>query len=252
MLETAITAAKLAGETLEYYFETVFEHEEKDDKSVVTKADLEADKVIIKTIQAKFPNHSILTEENGLIGKESRFKWIIDPLDGTLTFSRGIPIFAVSIALQEDAETKLAVVYNPAIKSLFQAEKGRGAFWNEERVAVSTRDWQSDVVVTLGRGWGQKEKEKTFEIYKKLFYKAKSERIFGSAALELAWVASGRTEAFVSVGLKNWDVLAGLLLVSEAGGKITDFAGKEITDESQYIVASNGKIHEELLEVINA
>src|SRR3989344_2112129 len=124
MIETAIKAARMAGERIEYYFETVFEHEEKEDRSVVTKADLEAEEIILKKLEKDFPAHNVISEETGDIGRKSDYVWVIDPLDGTLNFSRGLPIFAVSLALLHKGESLLSVVYNPVTKSLFHAEKG--------------------------------------------------------------------------------------------------------------------------------
>ncbi|OGY26886.1 MAG: hypothetical protein A2864_00355 [Candidatus Woykebacteria bacterium RIFCSPHIGHO2_01_FULL_39_12] len=249
-LETAIKAAKLAGERLEYYFETIIEHEEKEDKSLVTKADLEAEEIIVKTLKEAFPSHNIFSEESGDLGIKSDYTWVLDPLDGTLNFTRGLPIFATSIALVKDNHPLLSVTYNPVIKSLYYSEKGKGAFWNEERMRVSDNKDPFKAIITIGRARDIKNKEKTNEILNKVYFKT-HQRILGSSALELAWLAAGRTEAFISVGLKNWDVYGGLLLVEEAGGKITDFQGRPLGDDKQYFLASNGKIHEEFLSILN-
>ena len=240
MLETAIKAAKLAGEKLEYYFETLLEHEEKEDKSFVTKADTEADQLIIDLIKENYPEHQIITEENGTIGPENEHVWVVDPLDGTLNFTRGIPLFCTSIAVVQKGEPIVAVIYNPVTKSLFHAEKGRGAFWNDEKIQVS------EISET-----GAENKAKTLEIYNKFYHEFKSQRILASAALELAYVASGRLEGFVSVGLRSWDVFGGVLLVREAGGKVTDFAGKDWSSSCTHFLASNGGVHQQILSLIN-
>lgn len=252
MLETAIKAAKLAGEKLEYYFETILEHEEKADKSFVTKADTEADQIIIDLIKKNFPEHQILTEENGSIGGQGEYLWVVDPLDGTLNFTRGLPMFSTSIAVVKENEPVVAVVYNPITNSLFTAEKGKGAFWNGEKIQVSEINSVEEAIVSMGRARDSDNKEKTLGIYNKFYPKLKSQRVLGSAALELAWVASGRLEGFVSVGLKKWDCFAGILLVKEAGGKVTDFSGKDWTSEETHFVASNSKIHQGLLKIIQA
>lgn len=251
-LEVAIKAARLAGETLEYYFETLIEKEEKEDKSIVTKADLEADKIILKEIKENFPDHNILSEETGLVDNGSDYVWVIDPLDGTTNFSRGLPVFATSLALFKSEEPVLSVVYNPITNSFYQAEVGKGAFLNGEKIQVSDVETLPKSIVTLGRARGDADKETTLDIFNKLYLKLSSQRILGSSALELSWVASGRLEGFISIGLKKWDVAGGLLLVSEAGGKITNFAGDSITDTDTNFVASNGKIHEELLEALKS
>ncbi len=250
MIEVAIKAAKLAGEALEYYFETLLEKEEKEDKSIVTKADLEADKIILREIKEKFPDHNILSEETGSSDNGSEYTWVIDPLDGTMNFSRGLPVFATSIALFKGKEPVLSTVYNPITKSLYQAESGKGAFLNGERVQVSDVQELPKSIVTLGRARDAASKEKTLDLYNKLYFKVYSQRILGSSAMELSWVASGVLEAFVSMGLKKWDVAGGILLVIEAGGKVTDFSGVALSDEDPYFLASNGKVHRELLDVL--
>lgn len=252
MIETAIKAAKLAGEKLEYYFETILEKEEKEDKSFVTKADTEADEIIINLIKENHPGHQILTEENGLIGEKSEFTWVIDPLDGTLNFTRGLPVFSTSIAVLKNSVPVVAVVYNPIMNSLYTAEKGKGATWNGEKILVSDIDSLNNSIVSMGRARDNESKSRTLEIYNKFYNQLKSQRVLGSAALELAWVASGRLEGFISVGLKGWDSLGGVLLIQEAGGKLTDFSGKEWDSNCSHFVASNGRVHEDLLKVINS
>ncbi len=252
MIETAIKAAKLAGEKLEYYFETILEKVEKEDKSFVTKADTEADEIIINLIKENHPGHQILTEENGLIGKESEFTWVIDPLDGTLNFTRGIPIFSTSIAVLQNNIPVISVVYNPITNSLYSAEKGKGATWNGEKMSVSDIESTKDSIVSMGRARDGESKAKTLDIYNKFYHNLKSQRVLGSAALELAWVASGRLEGFISIGLKGWDCFGGVLLIEEAGGKLTDFSGKGWTNSCTDFVASNGNIHQELLDIINS
>lgn len=252
MLETAIKAAKLAGEKLEYYFETILEHEEKDDKSFVTKADKEADQLIIDLVNKKFPTHQILTEENGTLGEENEYLWVVDPLDGTLNFTRGIPIFSTSIAVVKNNRPVAAVVYNPITDSLFTAEVGNGAFWNGERMQVSEIDKIEEAIVSMGRARDNENKQKTLEIYTKFYSKLKSQRVLGGAALELAWVAAGRLEGFVSVGLKKWDSFAGVLLVTEAGGKISDFSGQDWGPETTHFIASNERVHQDLISIVNS
>ena len=175
--------------------------------------------------------------------------WLIDPLDGTLNFSRGLPNFAVSIAMTENGETKIAVVYNPITNSLFQAETGKGAYWNGEKMSVSGLKDSASSIVTFGRARDEENKKKTLDMINKIYFKS-HQRILGCSALELAWVASGRLEGFISMGLKRWDVAGGLLLVAEAGGKVTDFEGGDLDKEDNYFLATNGRIHEELLAIL--
>ena len=248
-LDVAIKAAKIAGEALEYLFESALEHEIKRDKSIVTKADIAAEEVILNQIKENFPDHKIISEEKGVIDSESPFVWLIDPLDGTLNFSRGLPNFAVSIAMTENDITKISVTYNPITNSLFQAELGKGAYWNGEKIRVSEVNDLNTAMITLGRARDEENKKKTLRMINNIYFKS-HQRIIGSSALELAWVASGRLEGFISIGLKRWDVAGGLLLVTEAGGKVTDFKGKELDPEDNYFLATNGRIHNELLDIL--
>ncbi len=252
MIETAIKAAKMAGEKLEYYFETILEKEEKEDKSFVTKADREADEIIINLIKETYPNHQIVTEENGTLGDKNEYSWFVDPLDGTLNFTRGLPIFATSIAVVRNAEPIAAVIYNPITNSLYTAEKGKGAFWNGERILVSETTELKDSIVSMGRSRSPENKEKALGFYNRFYHQLKSQRVLGSSALELAWVAAGRLEGFISVGLNSWDFFGGVLLVQEAGGLVTDLDGKPWSSACTHFLASNGRIEKDLLRVINS
>ena len=249
-LDVALKAATLAGERLEYYFETSLEHHEKEDKSPVTKADLEADEIIIKELKAVTPQYNILSEESDEINNNSEYTWVVDPLDGTTNFSRGLPVFATTLALIKGDDIVLAVTYNPITNSKFSAQSGKGALWNGERMKVSSEENFEKSIVTLGRARDEESKKKTLSTFNSIYFNS-HQRILGSSALELAWVASGRTEAFVCIGLNNWDVAAGILLVKEAGGKITNFDGKDIVlSRDKDFLATNGKIHDELLQQI--
>jgi myo-inositol-1(or 4)-monophosphatase len=250
MLETAIKAAKLAGEKLEYYFETILEHEEKEDHSLVTRADREADELIINLIRENFPTHQILTEENGTIGEKKDYLWVVDPLDGTLNFTRGIPLFSTSIAVVKNGKPIVGVVYNPVTKSLFHGEVGKGAFWNGEKIQVADKGDFRTSVITLARSREKEDKEKTLAIFSKLYFES-HQRILGCSALELAYVASGRTEGTIVLGLNSWDVSAGVLLILEAGGRVTDFSGKAWSEKTSHFIASNGKVHEQILSLVD-
>lgn len=251
MIETAIKAARLAGEKLEYYFETILEKEEKEDQSFVTRADKEADEIIINLIKNNYPSHQIVTEENGTLGESSEYSWVVDPLDGTLNFTRGLPIFATAIAVVKDKKPIIRVVYNPITNSLYTVEKGKGAFWNGEKIEVSVVNNLKDSIVSMGRSRSSDNKEKTLGFYNRFYHELKSQRVLGSSSLELAWVAAGRLEGFIAVGLNNWDFFAGLLLVQESRGRVTDFAGGEWKNSCNHFLASNGRIHKDLLDLIN-
>ncbi len=250
-LDVALKAATLAGERLEYYFETSLEHKEKEDKSPVTKADLEADEIIIKELRAATPQYNIRSEESDDINNDSEYSWVIDPLDGTTNFARGLPVFATTLALLKGDDILLAVTYNPITNSKFSAEAGNGALWNGVKMNVSDQESFEKAIVTFGRARDEESKKKTLSMINSIYFNS-HQRVLGSSALELAWVASGRTEAFVCIGLNNWDVAAGILLVKEAGGKITNFDGEDIVlSRDKDFIATNGKIHDELLQQIN-
>jgi myo-inositol-1(or 4)-monophosphatase len=247
MIEVAIEAAKKGGEALSKYFDSPdLRHSIKEDATFVTAADTEAEEAIVSVITAAFPQHGILGEEGSDTNPNAEFRWVIDPLDGTKNFANGIPIFAVSIGLLKDEEVVVAVVYNPVTRSLYAAERGKGATYNGAPAHVSEQSADMGVITF---GPGQKDKDalnKAFEVSEKFF---KSKRYLGCAALDLAYVARGGTEAFICIGLKKWDYAAGALLVTEAGGKITDYRGGAWSMEQNYFIASNGVAHAAALKV---
>ena len=250
MLEIALKAAKAGGEVLSHYFETSIEKRVKDDLSFVTKADVEAEAKIREVIASKFPEHTFVGEESGVDKKESSYQWYVDPLDGTINFANGLPIFAVSIGLAKGDELVACVIHNPVTNSLFYAEKGKGAFWNEEKISVSNQD-ATKAMITIGRGKKEEDKAYVNRIFTGALKHIKTVRYLGSAALEMAYLARGGTEGYVNLGTQKWDYAAGALLVQEAGGTITDLEGNPWSMEQNYFVASNGIAHNDLLKVVN-
>ena len=250
-LEVAIRAAKEAGKILEKYFEKEILKEFKADNSVVTKADGEAEEAIKKVIWESFPNHSILGEETGHTKNGGEHTWHIDPLDGTRNFSNGIPLFAVSIALDHKDKQVLGVVYNPATRSLFYAEAGKGAYLNGKKISVSGDDAPRSIISS-----GKSRKDIDRKLCRKLMqnlpdrFPGLTVRDFGSAALDLAYVACGGFEATIHLGLNSYDFAAGTILVEEAGGKITTLQGGAWQFPQNYFVASNGVFHDKLVEQI--
>jgi myo-inositol-1(or 4)-monophosphatase len=250
MLNIAIEAAEKAGEALSKYFEmTGLEREEKDDKSFVTQADTEAEAAIVDVVTKVFPTHGFLGEEGHDTNPDAEYRWVVDPLDATRNFANGIPIFAVSIAIVQKGVPVAAVIHNPVTRSLYTAEKGKGAAYNGMPMRVSVQA-AKDGIVTFGPG--QKDKDQLNELFMKSENFFKSKRYLGCTALELAYVARGGTEAFVCIGLKTWDYAAGALLVSEAGGTITGFDGAPWTIAQNYFVASNGVAHDAVLGLVKA
>jgi myo-inositol-1(or 4)-monophosphatase len=248
----AISAAQLAGKELlaRYYKYNRSDAKFKSAHEIVTKADVAAESIIIKKIKASFPDHKILSEEAGNIAGASEYLWIIDPLDGTHNFSMRNPLWAVSIALVRGGEIILGVVFAPVLNEIFLAQYGQGSWVNGKRMKVS--EYRGERVInTFCTGSKNPDIKKAL----KYFIKQKANKLdcrqLGSASIEMAYVACGRVESFITPGVNSWDVSAGALLVSEAGGKVTDFKNKKWTIKSRDIAASNGKVHGEILKVIN-
>jgi len=225
-LKVAIKAALKAGKIIEKYFETEILKEFKEDKSIVTLADKESEDVIKKIILKAFPEHSILGEETGMTGKKSEFVWHVDPVDGTRNFAHGIPIFAVSIALVCDDKVILGVVYNPASRSLFYAELGKGAYMNDKRIFVS-KDGREHSMMTISPSRKENDKNLMRELFYSLPKIVGPTRNLGSTAIELAYVSRGGLEANIQLGLETYDFAAGTLLIQEAGGNARGKQKKE-------------------------
>lgn len=248
-LEVAIEAGREAGKILEKYFETEILKDFKEDKSIVTKADKESEEVIKKIILDAFPLHSILGEETGMTGNASDYVWYVDPVDGTRNFANGIPLFAASIALVYKGEVVVGVVYNPATRSMFYAEKGKGAYLNENKIAVS-KDDSDHGIFTVSPSKNDEKNLKRGLLY--FFPKnvVRSMRDLGSTALELAYVARGGLEVNVQLGLNTYDFAAGVLLIQEAGGVITKLDGRPWAFPENQFVASNGVFHDIFIQEI--
>ena len=219
----------------------------------VTSADKRTEKILIDELQKAHPEYGIVTEESGIINK-SNFKnrWIIDPIDGTLNFLNGIPQFAISIGYEEDNEIKCGVIFNPITNEMFFAEKGNGAFLNNSRIRVSKKKKIKEaLIVTGGPKGASKIKDKIFSEYISVSKGVSNVRKFGSAALDLAYVACGRFDGYWQRELNYWDVAAGIIILKEAGGFI-DFFEEDINNPlKKNILATNSNIHNELKELIN-
>src|SRR3989344_5890018 len=250
-LEVAIKAAMEAGKILEKYFETEILKEFKEDASIVTAADRESEEVIKKIISENFPDHSILGEETGMTKNTGANTWCVDPVDGTRNFANGIPFFAISIALLDEHEPMVGVVYNPASKSLFYAEKGKGAYLNDKKIHVS-QDGVERSMITLNRSKNADDEK----LFRELMHDlpmgrtVASVRDFGCTALDISYVAQGAMEAVISLGLHTYDFAGGLLLALEAGGKITTLEGKEWKFPDNHFIISNGVFHDVLIDAV--
>lgn len=254
MLYIAIEAAKEAGKFLKKNLGKVKRIDLKSgqERNLVTEIDKKSEELIVSIIKKHYPNHDILAEESGAKhGIKSDYRWIIDPLDGTTNFTHGLPIFCVSIGLEKQGDLILGVIYDPNFDELFTAEKGRGAFLNGRRLRVSTTKELKDSLLVTGFPYNITENpDHCVEHFVNFLMSAQAVRRMGSAALDLAYVAAGRYDGFWEVNLNPWDMAAGVLLVKEAGGEITNFKGIEIDIHGKQIVASNRLIHQEMLEVL--
>lgn len=253
MLQTTLSKAVQAGASeLQHFFNGNFKISNKEGiNNLVTEADHAAEKAIINIIQNTYPDHFILSEETGEIKTNSEYKWIIDPIDGTVNFSNGIPICCVSIAVEKAGEIILGTVYNPLMNEMFVAEKGKGATLNGKPLTVSTKDSLSSSCLVTGFPYTYLDSANgPLEVFEKLIRRGIPVRRLGSAAIDLCWVAAGRFDGFYEHSLQAWDSAAGFLMVEEAGGKVTDFNGNYYSPYQPHLLATNGKIHEELRGVI--
>jgi myo-inositol-1(or 4)-monophosphatase len=220
--------------------------------NLVTEADHASEKAILEVIKSKFPAHHILTEESGEIKQDSEYKWIIDPIDGTVNFAHGIPLCCVSIAIEKNGEMILGTVYNPNMKEMFFAEKGKGATLNDEQIRVSEQTEVIKACLVTGFPYTYINMPNgPLEVFERFIRKGVPVRRLGSAAIDLCWVAAGRFDGFYEHKLEAWDSAAGYLIVEEAGGKVTDFEGNKFSSYQHRLLATNGKIHDEMLDVIN-
>ena len=249
----AIATAKESGIILNKYFGKIINFSGKtSDIDLVTIADLESEQFIIRSIKNKFPDHDIATEESKNTSNSSKYRWVIDPLDGTTNFVHNIPIFAVSLAFQVDKQTKVAAIYNPAAEKLFTARIDNGAKLNGKRINVTSTSTLSKSLLVTGFPYKHDYKyDMLFDIFKIFYDQTQGVRRLGAAALDLCFVAMGRFEGFYESGLKEWDIAAGSLILTESGGQISDWDGSKHPSNGDRILASNGKIHPEMLKVLN-
>tara|TARA_B100002052_G_scaffold252233_1_gene240706 strand:- start:9559 stop:10359 length:801 start_codon:yes stop_codon:yes gene_type:complete len=241
-----------SGKILSKYFGNVQSiHKKSTPIDLVTNADIESENLIIKSIQKKFPNHTIISEESHLTNKGNDFTWVIDPLDGTTNFVHNLPIFAVSIGLKFKNRTVLGVVYNPAADKMFFASKNKGAYLNDKIISVSSSNTLSDSLIVTGFPYLQDKKwNDSFSIFKQFYSKTQGVRRLGAAALDLCFVAMGRFEVFYEFNLKSWDICAGSIIAEEAGALITDWDGSKCPESGERILASNGYVHKEALNIL--
>jgi len=219
----------------------------------VSNSDKNVEKIIISELEKARPNYSILSEEIGEIKKSEEFKWVIDPIDGTANFLHGIPHFAISIGLEQNNEIISGIIFDPIKDEMFTGEKGNGSYLNNQRMRVAARSKLEDCVIFTGGPKNQtKDKDLALEEYKKFSSKVHIPiRKMGSAALDMAYVAAGRFDGFWQRSLNYWDIAAGVIIVKEAGGFVTDFSGSNKYVENKTILVANSKINEQMIKVLN-
>jgi len=252
-LKIAVTAARLAGDIIlkDLGQLSTADIQTKQAFDFVTRVDRWSEAVIMQTIREKFPHHLFLSEETLKQEGNGDYRWIIDPLDGTTNFIHSYPMFSVSIALEYQNEIILGVVFDPLRDELFHAVKGRGSFLNNSRIFVSDITLAKNCLIATGFPFKKKEMTDLYlDAFRKIFEHVSDIRRAGSAAIDLAYIAAGRVEGFFELNLSPWDIAAGSLLISEAGGIISDFGGGKEYLSTGNVVAGNNKIHAELLKSI--
>jgi len=256
LLNFAIQTARDAGAILIDRLGRALQISSKGDIDLVTEADLASEKLIIERIKSHYPRHAILAEESGATAGvesergESEWKWIIDPLDGTTNYAHGYPCFCVSIALERAGAIEVAVIYDPTRDEMFAAERGQGTSLNGRRVRVSTVDNLNSAMLCTGFPYNVRERPNFAREFANFTMAAQAVRRDGSAAIDLAYVACGRFDGFWEDGLNAWDVAAGVLLIEEAGGRVSDFNGGPLDIFTPKLLTSNGLIHSAMMQVL--
>lgn len=250
--QVLIEAINESAEILKSNFNRQFEIGRKKHYSdLVTEVDKKSEAKIIEVVHKYFPEHNVLSEECGDLNKKSDYVWIVDPVDGTVNYAHAVPIFCVSIALEIRGEVKIGMVYNPISGERFYGEKGKGAYYNDKKISVSGVKELKDALLVTGFPYGAKDNTDHCIDHFNNFVKAGLPiRRLGSAALDMCWVACGRFDGFWEVSLNPWDVAAGYLILTEAGGKVTNFKGEKYSIYNKQLLATNGNVHDEMIEVL--
>jgi myo-inositol-1(or 4)-monophosphatase len=248
----ALKAVREGGTILMEYFGKVKSIDYKGEINLVTEVDRRSEEVILSIIKESYPDHRILAEETGDSGVSSSFKWIIDPLDGTTNYAHGYPCFCVSLAIEHEGEVIYSTVYDPVREELFTAEKGKGVYLNGKAIKVSSTKQLNQSLLCTGFPYDVKDDMNSNILdFRNFLMKALAVRRDGSAALDLCYTATGRFDGFWEQKLHPWDVAAGGLLVKEAGGKLSNFKGGNFSIYDIEIVASNGLIHNQMIETLS-
>jgi myo-inositol-1(or 4)-monophosphatase len=252
LLATAIEAVLEAGRIQLLHFRSGLRVDKKGTIDIVTEADLAVERMFRALIAGRFPGHAVVAEEMGQGGApNATHEWVFDPVDGTTNFAHGIPFFCSSLALEIEGEPVVAAIYDPTRRELYTAERGVGAWLNGEPLRVSATDELIDAVLCTGFPYSVvEERAEPVALFGRFLGVSRAVRRFGSAALDLAYVAAGRLDGFYEAALNRWDIAAGALLVQEAGGRVTAYRGDRFDSRSGEILASNGRLHDAMQAVI--
>jgi myo-inositol-1(or 4)-monophosphatase len=249
--EVGVEAAKRAGRLLCQRVDSIREVRHKSAVDIVTDVDLLSEQEVCSTVLAAFPSHSILGEEGGAhAGSDPRYRWIVDPLDGTTNYAHGFPFFCVSIALEVDGDLRLGVVYAPYLDELFVAERGQGATLNDRRIQVSTTSELSEALLATGFPYERDQFPRALRSFETMSLQSQAVRRAGSAALDLCYVACGRLDGYWEHRVNPWDLAAGVLLVAEGGGQVTGVDGSRFEVEGGEVLTSNGLLHGAMLAAL--
>lgn len=250
VLEVAILAAREAGKVLISHFRSDKEIKHKGKGNLVTEVDILSEKLIVELLKDEYPDYNIISEESNSSVAASGYTWIVDPLDGTNNYVFGIPFFCVNIALVKDKDILLGITYDPVRDELFRTEKGRGAYLNDSAIQVSRESSLHASLVGIDLGYSYEQSRELLDITNKLWGQVHCLRIMGSASLGLAYVACGRITLYLHRYLYPWDIASGLLLIREAGGKVTDWQGRPASFQSKQIIASNQGLYREFMRYL--
>jgi myo-inositol-1(or 4)-monophosphatase len=248
-LETAMDVAREAGGILATLFERRVPYELKGESDLVTEADRASERLVVERLQSHFPTHSIVAEESGAHDRNSDFRWYVDPLDGTTNFAHGFPVYNITLALERSGELVAGVIFDPTRQEMFTAERGGGAYLNGHRIHVSKVRHLKESLVATGFPSYKRHQNVNVHFYYQLAMMSHGVRRAGSAAIDLAYVACGRLDAFWEFGLKPWDMAAGVLLIAEAGGRCSDMDGGPMVIGGRRLLGDNGLIHDEIVGV---
>ncbi len=250
-LEAAAGIAREAGALIDGYLQRHIGFELKGEFDLVTEADRSSERLIVSRLKELYPTHAIVAEEGGGQEGSSEFRWYVDPLDGTTNFAHGFPAFNVTLALEHAGELIAGVVFDPTRNEMFSAERGAGAFLNDQRIRVSKAQTIQTSLVATGFPSRKRHLNINIHFYYQLAMLSHGVRRAGSAALDLAYVACGRLDAFWEFGLNPWDMAAGILLIREAGGPCTDMRGAPVDLRGPHLLSDNTAVHAEILALFS-